>query len=428
MKRGVLLILCLVLNAYTECFAQVLNNNCNNAIELCPLQVYSSNNIGANKTLCPSCEDDFTFCFTPNNTVWFKFKTNAVGGNIQVDFTNLVFQNAPGQDNQLQASIIATSAPCSGAGYTSIGNCINNAFGNFSLIGSGLLPNTVYYIVVNGDKTGAGITIPAEASFDISISGAAVDQGNPSINLWLSKSDICKNEMIYAVATLLNCPDSLTYKWFLNGDLIAQTDTNILTYSGIKQGDVLTVENSCFILCKKTVSSNAVSFNVYSFAINAGLDISTTAGSSVQLNGVTSAPYYYWTPSFGVSDTSVLNPWVTAQTTSTYTLTAIENGCTLTDQVVVKVTEKLAIPGSFSPNDDGVNEVWDIVGIEQYPDCQVTVYNRWGQIALQSTGYNFSKAWDGKNKSGEVIPGVYFYVIDLKNGDELFKGSVTIVK
>lgn len=427
--KGVLHILwILILSIDCNVYSQVQNNNCNQAIELCPLQVYNSNNIGANKTLCPSCEDDFAFCFTPNNTVWFKFKTNNIGGNVQVDFTNLVFQNGIGQDNQLQASILSSSAPCSGAGYASVGNCVNNASGNFSLIAAGLAPNTEYYIVVNGDRTGAGITIPAEASFDLTINGPGVDQGNPSINLWTAKSDICKNEYIYATATLSNCPDSSTYKWYLNGVLVAQTDTNVLAYNGIQQGDQLTVENSCFTLCKKLVQSNVVSFNVYSFNINAGIDIQTNAGNSVQLNGSTSAPYYYWTPSFGVSDTSSLNPWVTAQTSTTYTLTAVENGCTLSDQVIVSVIEKLSIPSSFSPNNDGANDVWDILGIQQYPDCQITVYTRWGQIALQSTGYNFSKAWDGRNKSGEVIPGVYYYVIDLKNGDDLYKGSVTIVK
>ena len=81
-------------------------NICQNALELCPGTPISVNNIGANATGCVNCEDDFNFCFAPDNTIWFQIPTNAVGGNIQIDFTNLVFENNPGQDNELQLSLI----------------------------------------------------------------------------------------------------------------------------------------------------------------------------------------------------------------------------------------------------------------------------------------------------------------------------------
>ena len=41
-------------------FSQESYNNCNQAIDLCPNQILSANNINANKTLCTDCEDDFS--------------------------------------------------------------------------------------------------------------------------------------------------------------------------------------------------------------------------------------------------------------------------------------------------------------------------------------------------------------------------------
>jgi hypothetical protein len=156
--------------------SQELYNNCNDALSLCPNQSYSVNNLSANKTLCPGCEDDFTFCFSASNTIWLTFTTNAVGGNVQIDFDNLVFETNPGQGNQLQATLLSAGVPCNAASYSAIGNCVNNATGNFTLNAAGLTPATAYYIVVNGLNTGAGVTQAAECSFDISVSGAAVDR------------------------------------------------------------------------------------------------------------------------------------------------------------------------------------------------------------------------------------------------------------
>ena len=105
---------------------QQANNACSSALELCPNQTFSLTNIGANKTFCPGCEDDFSFCFTSNNSIWLTFTTNSTGGNVQVDFSNLVFEMNVGQDNALQATMISASVPCNSTSYAAIGNCISN--------------------------------------------------------------------------------------------------------------------------------------------------------------------------------------------------------------------------------------------------------------------------------------------------------------
>jgi gliding motility-associated-like protein len=174
-------------------------------------------------------------------------------------------------------------------------------------------------------------------------------------------------------------------------------------------------------------SSPAVT--VADFPINAGPDKTTASGVAVQLNGSTVATSYFWTPSFGVSDTTSLTPFVNPEETTTYTLTATWNGCILQDQVTVIVRDTLLIPTTFSPNGDGVNDRFEIKGIENYPNCFMTIYSRWGQEVFRTTGYSNAKAWDGRTKTGELNEGVYFYILELRDqANEKRQGSVTVIK
>ena len=57
------------------------------------------------------------------------------------------------------------------------------------------------------------------------------------------------------------------------------------------------------------------------------------------------------------------------------------------------------------------------------------IYDRWGQLIHQATGYSSIKAWNGNIKSGKATEGVYFYVLDLEAGDvDIFKGSITLIR
>ncbi len=103
-------------------------------------------------------------------------------------------------------------------------------------------------------------------------------------------------------------------------------------------------------------------------------------------------------------------------------------GCD-TATVVISVacsldTAKIIIYNGFSPNNDGFNEVFKILNIEKYPECTVTVYNRWGNLVFNETGYK--NTWRGTYKSADLPDGTYFYRIDLGDQREKFNGFVHI--
>ncbi|MFD2874571.1 gliding motility-associated C-terminal domain-containing protein [Mucilaginibacter ximonensis] len=164
--------------------------------------------------------------------------------------------------------------------------------------------------------------------------------------------------------------------------------------------------------------------------VDAGPDIRMFKGDHAQLKAkVTGSNVTYsWSPTTGLDNPNSLNPVVSPTETTTYQLTAItDQGCSLvTDKVTVNVYEKVIIPNSFTPNSDGHNDMWEIVGLSTYTKSILTVFNRNGATIFRSVGY--SKPWDGQ-VNGSALPfGTYYYVIDLQTGDKPLSGWVTIIK
>ncbi|MFN5425308.1 MAG: gliding motility-associated C-terminal domain-containing protein, partial [Bacteroidota bacterium] len=84
------------------------------------------------------------------------------------------------------------------------------------------------------------------------------------------------------------------------------------------------------------------------------------------------------------------------------------------------------ISNAFSPNGDGINDVWVLRFLQDYPNATVQIVNRYGQVVFLSTGY--SQPWDGKYRGQNLPIGTYYYLINLRNGKPTIVGSVTIVK
>lgn len=406
--------------------AQEVYNNCNAALELCPNSVFTVNNLNSNVTFCPGCEDDFSDCFTFENTIWLTFTTNSSGGDISANFSNLIFEANPGQGSTINAQILQAPVACDASTYSPIGNCVSSVNGSFSLFATSLPANTTYYIVISG---GLGTSSPAECTFDIEISGPGVDQSPSSIAINTPTTSICLYDQVTFTASLTNCPEQDEYSWFVNGLLVALTSDPIFQTTLIQDGDIVSVSNSCYSLCPITVSDQTVPFNVYSFLVDAGSDIYSSSGETVQLAGNTSAPVFQWYPSASVSDPFSLTPFVTPFQTTTYTLSANENGCTLSDEITVNLDESLEIPNTFSPNEDGNNDTWVIRGIENYPNNQIKIFNRWGQEVFSTSGYSKEKAWNGTIRNGKASEGVYYYVIQLRDDEKQeFNGYLNLIR
>lgn len=156
-------------------------------------------------------------------------------------------------------------------------------------------------------------------------------------------------------------------------------------------------------------------------------------GSSVMLqSNYTDPTYLYtWTPNIALSNPRIPTPIANPTATQTYTLkveSPFSSTCSDEKSVDVVVFEKIWIPDVFTPNGDGFNDTWELTNITAYPNAEVRVFNRWGEIAYYSYG-NYG-GFDG-TYNGSVLPmGTYTYhIIPFPDHPELeLKGTLAIFR
>lgn len=413
-------------------FSQETYNECYKALDLCPNLTINANNINANKTLCTDCEDDFSskLCFTSNNTIWFKFYTNDIGGDVTIEISSINYIIKSGKSQNLQASILTAKVPCDASTYQLIGNCISNGTNAISLNATNLNPNETFYLVINGAQN-FGDNSPAEASFNLNISGPGVNRPIPTISLEKPKSKYCKDDVITFSCTTTDCKDSSSYQWFLNDSLISISNVNTLSLSKLNTGDKIRVSNSCFKTCSFEVEDSILLPVVIRFPVDAGRDTTIYQNSPLTLSGFTTADTLFWEPSLFLTDSLIKNPICKAPSSIFYKLTGIKNGCMISDVVSIHILKRLNTPtNSFSPNGDNINDTWEIPFLNDFPNSHVQIYTRWGQTVFETTGYSFAKSWDGKYNGSLVDPGTYYFVIELRDQEitEPIKGSLTVIR
>lgn len=102
-----------------------------------------------------------------------------------------------------------------------------------------------------------------------------------------------------------------------------------------------------------------------------------------------------------------------------YVVCVVVNGDTLCDTawVYLLILEEFYIPNGFSPNGDGVNDVFAIPFLDlEYPDATINVFNRWGDEVWFSNG-PYQNDWDGSRMNGEELPdGTYYFILEFNDG------------
>jgi gliding motility-associated-like protein len=87
---------------------------------------------------------------------------------------------------------------------------------------------------------------------------------------------------------------------------------------------------------------------------------------------------------------------------------------------------KYQLTNAFSPNNDGINDTWELPFLQQFSNCRVQIFNRYGQIIFTSVGYN--KPWNGTINGNAAPVGTYYYIIDLRNGEKPISGYVVLLR
>ena len=223
-----------------------------------------------------------------------------------------------------------------------------------------------------------------------------------------------------------NANGDVTIVWSDAEGNVISNDTSI---DGICQGSfsvVITDELGCEITENYSIiEPDSISIFGTSPLYSNGFNVSDFDGNNgsieTDISGGTPDYEIMWTGPSMIEDGEAMPSGLTA---GSYVISITDaNGCMKDSTIVLTQPDDLALPTGLSPNNDGANDAYVILGVSEHPDNTFVVFNRWGNIVYEKNNYN--NEWTGTNTDGEELPdGTYFVVFTA--GDREFATYVDL--
>ncbi|MGZ8537168.1 MAG: PKD domain-containing protein, partial [Flavisolibacter sp.] len=152
--------------------------------------------------------------------------------------------------------------------------------------------------------------------------------------------------------------------------------------------------------------------------VNAGTDVEIPGGSPYQLSAVGSQDVssWLWSPSVHLSCSNCPSPLATPKMQTAYVV-HVKNiwGCSASDTMIIKIkcaVSNVFIPNSFTPDQDGKNDLFYIKGSGVNVIKHFRIYNRWGRVIFEKENFGIDDpafAWDGRFNGIPAETGTYVY-------------------
>ncbi|KAB2859327.1 MAG: T9SS type B sorting domain-containing protein [Flavobacteriales bacterium] len=376
---------------------------------------------GQNNIVSPLTETVYTVFSTDENGCSGNIATTSVELN-DINFATLT---AFGDDNICvgeTAELYATFNPGKGTYIYSWDNGLGN-----SLIPMAVAPTTT---------TNYTITVTDECGN--SISDNVLVQVNPLPAVQIpSQAAVACEEVTFNFQNQFGNPSGSTFNWNFGDNTFSTNQTPVKSYQ--QSGNytvtlIVTTPFGCTDLATASIQAivNPVARAAFEFTPDEEL---TTNNAKLQfINNSTDATIYRW--NFGDGKTSsVEEPLHTYQDKGNYLITLITNNnfnCadTTSKEITINPEYNFYIPNAFTPDKDGLNEVFTAVG-EEIEEFSMQIFNRWGEKIFET--HDLEKGWDGRAKDGSDIAqqDVYVYNIRLKDYRgklHTMQGKVTLIK
>jgi gliding motility-associated-like protein len=175
-------------------------------------------------------------------------------------------------------------------------------------------------------------------------------------------------------------------------------------------------------------------------AVDAGDDKTINVGQTIDLVPKISADVteVSWSPTGSIFRNDYPAITVKPRETTTYTVkVSNKGGCTSTDDLTVTVIcngANVFIPNTFSPNGDGMNDIFYPRGSGVFSIKAARIFSRWGELIYEKNNFmanDVSSGWDGTFKGQKLSPDVYVYVIEVlcdNNTMMPLKGNIALLK
>lgn len=252
----------------------------------------------------------------------------------------------------------------------------------------------------------------------------------PSVTIRPDTNLICSGKEVIFRAVPFNGGSAPIYKWILNGNDLFLTVADSALIPINNSNDVVTCEitsNGCVDI--PTALSNPASVTVDPSLGPKGFlgkDTSLCIPFPIILTALRSFPKYQW------SNNSV-SPSISVSTPGQYWLQVTDStGCIGKDTIILSsmvCPSGFYVPGAFTPNGDGKNDVFKPIVIGKLLQYHFTIYGRWGQIIFDSKDIN--KGWDGTFKGLPQDSNIFIWICTYQPEHEnvhSVKGTVALVR
>jgi gliding motility-associated-like protein len=319
----------------------------------------------------------------------------------------------------------------------------SNAVYTWRINGNTVGTNANFYVanaLKDGDEVSCTLYVDTASVCKLQVADTikmtVLNEEAASIAVSASADIICEGSPVTFTAATVNEGREAAYQWMINGVKTDEASKSFAT-NNLKQGDsvwcVLTTKNPC--IPNHQLQSNVISIQVKP-SPHVGIlsnDTSVMIGSVVPLRATTTGNpiLFKWIPEALVispqSATTSSKPLSTGEYKFIFEATG-GNGCVSRKQVNVTVLQTLYMPNSFTPNGDGINEVFRIPPGSAFQLYEFSIFDRWGNKVFATR--DITKGWDGKYKK-DMLPETYIYVITGKDPykkDVVIKGTVALIR
>lgn len=331
-------------------------------------------------------------------------------------------------------SIVSTNGMCiakdtiiiikSDLPYTFLGNDTSYC-GNNGIVLNATYPGATTYLWNTG-ATSNSINITSSGTYIVTntLNGCV---SKDTINLTIKPIPYAQ----FLISDTALCPyENINLNAFYPGATYLWSTGETTSMINAKTGGLYTVTNTLNgCIAKDTVN---IKNNKPAIAY-AGTDLLMYSGSSVTLKASqhTNNKTYLWSPNNNLANPNYYTTSASPKDTTDiyyYLKVVSTDNCVAYDTVLVKIMNaKFDIPNAFSPNGDGINDVWEVPFLYSFPTSKMQIFNRSGQLIYTSGGINY-KPWNGTYNGKPAPVGVYYYVIEVGNGFPRKTGWVAIIR
>jgi gliding motility-associated-like protein len=300
--------------------------------------------------------------------------------------------------------------------------------------------NTLF---ANGDRVVCIMTTdtgcPSATAIDTSnaIALSVNPQGHASVLITASDTAVCVGTPISFSAKATDGSVDPVFQWLVNGRSTGVSGA-VFTSDSLTGSEVvyclITSDASCGL-----GKSNSIPVQFFPPPrIAAGQVFSIPYGQTLELDPAISGEvaHYLWTPGTGLSDSTIRSPVANPRHSTVYALSVISpGGCAASGSITVNIYTPLSMPGGFTPNGDGRNDILYVLGgpagsrIKEF-----SIFSRWGQQLFRVHDVNPGDprgGWNGYANGRPAPGGTYAYLVVMTLADgrqQVYKGTVVLIR